>query len=339
MSRAQPLSVLLSIVISTVTPSSVSQGGGYKATRALGLQEQAEYIPDDNPLTPEKIALGKKFFWDRRWSANGTVACVTCHQPDHGWSDPRPFSITFAGQPTPRHSPTIVNRLFSDRQLWTGLRASLEDQAIHDSNRTDEMVVKNLGAVPEYRAEFRRVFGTEITPEGVAKAIASYVRTILSGNSPYDRFLAGDTDALSPAAQRGLSHFEGRSHGQGCQRCHAGFNFTDEGYHNIGVGMDRESPDLGRYTVTKAAADTGAFKTPTLRDVARRSPYMHDGSLKTLDEVVAFYNKGGHGNPWQSPEIQPLNLTASEQADLVAFLEALTGEVASEVSSPPALPR
>ena len=169
MSRAQPLSVLLSIVISTVTPSSVSQGGGYKATRALGLQEQAEYIPDDNPLTPEKIALGKKFFWDRRWSANGAVACVTCHQPDHGWSDPRPFSITFAGQPTPRHSPTIVNRLFSDRQLWTGLRASLEDQAIHDSNRTDEMVVKNLGSVPAYQAEFRRVFGTELHPDGVAK--------------------------------------------------------------------------------------------------------------------------------------------------------------------------
>ena len=175
--------------------------------------------------------------------------------------------------------------------------------------------------------------------DGIAKAIAAYVRTILSGNSPYDRFLAGDEHALSPAARRGVRHFEGKSHGQGCVSCHAGFNFTDESYHNIGIGMDRENPDLGRYTVTNREADKGAFKTPTLRDVARRPPYMHDGSLKTLAEVVAFYNKGGHRNPWISPRIQPLNLTDSEQAELVAFLEALTGEVAPEVVTPPDLPR
>ena len=302
----------------------------------LGLDAYSTYVPADNPTTPEKIALGKKFFWDKRWSANGTVACVSCHRPEHGWSDPRQFSLNFAGKPTPRHSPTIVNRLFSDRQLWTGLRASLEEQALRDSNRTDEMVVKNLGSIPAYEAEFRRVFGTELNPGGVAKAIASYVRTIVSGNAPYDRFRAGDATALAPAARRGQVLFEGKAR---CVACHAGFNFTDEDYRNIGVGMDRPDPDLGRYTVTKNDTDRGAFKTPTLRDVAARGPYMHDGSEKTLEGVVAFYNRGGVRNPWLSQDITPLGLTGGEQADLVAFLRALTGEIDPEVGRPPVLPQ
>lgn len=313
-----------------------AHGAEYTLRLPLGLQDQAAFIPEDNPLTEEKIALGKQFFWDKRWSTTGTVACVSCHLPEHGWADPRQFSINFAGKPTPRHAPTIINRLFSDRQLWTGLRATLEEQALKDSNRTDEMIVKNLGAIPTYQAQFRKVFGTDLNPDGVAKAIASYVRTILSGNSAFDRFRAGDRNALSPAAQRGLALFEGSAR---CVRCHTGFNFTDEGYHNIGVGMDRENPDLGRYTVTKADTDRGAFKTPTLRDVAKRPPYMHAGSLRTLEEVVAFYNKGGHPNPWLSGEIRPLNLTPQHQADLVAFLQALTGEVSPEVSRPPQLPQ
>jgi len=170
----------------------------------------------------------------------------------------------------------------------------------------------------------------------VAKAIAAYERTILSGNSAYDRFSAGDKGALSPAAQRGLVVFEGKAR---CVRCHAGFNFTDESFHNIGVGMNRENPDLGRYTVTKTETDEGAFKTPTLREVAVRGPYMHDGSLASLEDVVAFYNQGGHQNPRLSKEIQPPNLTAGERVDLVAFLKALTGEIAAEVSSPPTLPQ
>jgi cytochrome c peroxidase len=301
----------------------------------LGLQEEAAYSPEENPPTPEKIALGKQFFWDTRWSSSGTVACVSCHPPDHGWSDPAPFSTNFAGKPAPRHTPTIVNRLFSDRQLWTGLRSSLEEQALKDSNRTDEAVVQHLGAIPAYQEQFRKVFGTDLSPQGVAKAIAAYVRTILSGNAPYDRFRAGETGALSPAAQRGLVLFEGKAR---CVRCHTGFNFTDEGYHNIGVGMDKANPDLGRHTVTKIETDRGAFKTPTLRDVAKRGPYMHDGSENTLKGVVTFYNHGGRKNPWLSQEIQPLSLTAQEQTDLVAFLQALTGEIAPDVSRPPQLP-
>ena len=302
----------------------------------VGLQEQAAYIPEDNPLTAEKIALGKQFFWDKRWSRNGTVACVSCHDPGHGWADPRRFSVRFDGAQTPRHSPTLVNRLFSDLQQWTGARASLEDQALKASDQTPELLVKNLGAIAAYQEQFRKVFGTDLNAAGVAKAIAAYERTILSGNAPYDRFRAGDKSALSAAAQRGLALFEGKA---GCAPCHAGFNFTDEGYHNIGVGMDRDKPDLGRYTVTKQEADKGAFKTPTLRDVAPRPPYMHDGSLKTLPDVVAFYDRGGVPNPWLSGQIQPLKLTPEEQSDLVAFLQTLTGQVASEVSSPPELPK
>jgi cytochrome c peroxidase len=335
MRRAAPVLVLPWVLIL----AAVGQAGEYKLKLPLGLQEYAASIPDDNPLTSEKIALGKQLFWDKRWSRNGTVACVSCHDPKHGWADPRQFSLTFEGKPTGRHAPTLVNRLFSDRQHWTGERASLEDQAMKARDQSPELVVKHLGTVHAYQEQFRKVFGTDLNAEAVAKTIAAYARTILSGNSPYDRFRAGDEHALSPAAQRGLGHFEGRSHLRGCTSCHAGFNFTDEGYHNIGVGMDRQNPDLGRYIATREEADKGAFKTPTLRDVARRPPYMHDGSLKTLEEVVAFYNKGGHRNPWLSPLILPLNLTASEQADLVAFLEALTGEVAPEVSSPPTLPQ
>jgi cytochrome c peroxidase len=301
----------------------------------LGLQENAAYIPDDNPLTPEKIALGKQFFWDKRWSRNGTVACVTCHEPDHGWGDRRQFSVRFDGKPTPRHAPTLVNRLFSDAQQWTGQRTSLEDQAIKSSDQSPELLVKNLGAIPYYQEQHRKIFGTDLNPEGVAKAIAAYERTILSGNSPYDRFKAGDKKALSAAAQRGLALFEGKAR---CVTCHVSFNFTDENYHNLGVGMDKTNPDLGRFTVSKNDEHKGAFKTPTLRDVAKRPPYMHDGSLATLEEVVAFYNKGGTPNQWLSKEIRSLNLTADEQKDLVAFMEALTGHVAPEASTPPKLP-
>jgi len=289
----------------------------------LGLDAGAVFVPADNPITPEKLALGKQLFWDKRWSRSKTVACVSCHPPDHGWSDRQRFSTNFEGKPTPRHAPTLVNRLFSDQQLWTGLRPTLEEQARLDSNRTDETVVAHLATIPAYQAQHRRVFGRELDADGVAKAITAYVRTIITGNSPYDRFKAGDATALSPSARRGLALFEGRA---SCTRCHAGSNFTDEGYRNIGVGMDRDTPDLGRFLVTKNEADKGAFKTPTLRDVAKRGPYMHDGSEKTLDDVVAFYNRGGVKNAWLSNDVQPLGLTATERADLVEFLKARTGE-------------
>ena len=326
-------SVMFVLVLGALTTA--ADGAQSKLKLPPGLQESAAFIPDDNPLTPEKIALGKQFFWDKRWSRNGTVACVTCHEPTHGWGDPRQFSARWDGTPTSRHSPTLVNRLFSDAQQWTGQRTSLEDQAIKASDQSPELLVKNLGAIPYYQQQHRKIFGTDLNPEGVAKAIAAYERTILSGNSPFDRFNGGDKKALSAAAQRGLALFQGKAN---CVTCHVSFNFTDENYHNLGVGMDNAKPDLGRFTVTKNDDHRGAFKTPTLRDVAKRPPYMHDGSLKTLEDVVAFYNKGGTPNQWLSKDIRPLNLTPVEQKDLVAFMEALTGQVAPEVSTPPKLP-
>lgn len=235
-----------------------------------------------------------------------------------------------------RSAPTTTNRAFSTLQFWDGRAASLEEQAkgpmvnpIEMGNPSHAPVVERLKKIEGYREGFKRAFGTEdFTIEHVAKAIAAYERTILSGNSPFDRFQAGDTTALSRAAQRGLELSRGKAR---CVRCHTGFNFTDEGYHNLGVGMDKPKPDLGRYEITKREEDKGAFKTPTLRDIALTAPYFHDGSAKTLEEVVEFYNKGGIRNPHLSKEIVPLNLTAQEKADLVEFLQSLTGEIALEV--------
>jgi cytochrome c peroxidase len=330
----KPRVVLLTGII--VVAVAAGQGAEHQLTLPLGLQDQAAFIPDDNPPTSDKIALGKQFFWDKRWSKSGTVACVNCHQPNHGWTDPQRLSTNFEGKPTSRRAPTLVNRLFSDRQLWTGLRTSLEDQAKHDGNRSDDTVVAHLGASPAYQEQHRRVFGRDLDADGVARAIAAFVRTIVSGNSPNDRFKAGDKGAISPAARRGLVLFEGQAN---CARCHVGFNFTDESYHNIGIGMDREKPDLGRFIVTRNEADRGAFKTPTLRDVAKRGPYMHDGGEETLADVVAFYDKGGMKNPWLSGEVRPLGLTMQERADLVEFMRALTGEIDLEVGRAPVLPR
>ena len=327
---------LLVVLVPMLLVAAATASAEFPLKLPLGLQEQAAYIPDDNPLTRDKVALGKQLFWDTRWSRNGTIACVSCHDPGHGWADARRLSLRFDGMMTGRHSPTLVNRLFSDVQQWAGTRASLEDQAIKASDQSPELLVKNLGVIDGYRVQFQNVFGTGVTPEGVARAIAAYERTILSGNAPYDRFRAGDASALSPAAKRGLALFEGKA---ACGSCHAGFNFTDESYHNLGVGMDRDKPDLGRFIVTKREEHKGAFKTPTLRDVAKHAPYMHDGSLASLAEVVALYNAGGTPNPWRSGVIKPLGLNATELADLVAFLESLTGEVASDVTSAPVLPK
>jgi len=326
---------ILPLLVASLLVGAVADAADFPLRLPVGLQEQAAYVPDDNPLTAEKIALGKQFFWDKRWSRNGTIACVSCHDPNRGWADPRRVSLRFDGTPTLRHSPTLVNRLFSDVQQWAGTRTSLEDQALKASDQSPELLVKNLGAIAQYQAAFQRVFGTALNPDGVAKAIAAYERTILSGNSSYDRFRAGDAAALSPAAKRGLALFEGKAR---CVSCHAGFNFTDESYHNLGVGMDRPAPDLRRHTITGREEHKGAFKTPTLRDVARH-PYMHDGSVASLADVVALYDRGGTPNAWLSGEIRPLSLTVEERADLVAFLEALTGEVAPEVTSPPRLPQ
>lgn len=309
--------------------SDVQQRFELKLTQ--GLDAEAQYIPENNPLTADKVELGRKLYFDKRLSADNSVSCATCHNPEFGFTDGSAVSTGINGQKGGRSAPTVVNRLFSKEQFWDGRAEDLEDQALGpiqnpiEMGNTLEAVVKKLNAIEGYRKDFQEVFGTEVTADGIAKAIASFERTVISGNSPYDRFKAGDEKALSESARRGLDLFEGKAN---CVTCHVGFNFTDEGYRNIGVGMDKENPDLGRFEVTKEESDRGAFKTPTLREIASTAPYMHDGSEKTLLDVINFYDKGGLPNPYLSTDIKPLNLTDEEKADLVAFMESLTGEMA-----------
>jgi cytochrome c peroxidase len=215
----------------------------------------------------------------------------------------------------------------------------LEGQALGPIQNPIEMDMKlddcvaKLNAIQGYRKQFQAVFGTDVTSEGVSKAIASFERTILSGNAPHDKFQAGDKSALSEAAQRGRKLFFGKAN---CSACHSGPNFSDFAFHNIGVGMDKAEPDIGRQSETKLLGDRGAFKTPTLREIARTAPYMHDGSLKTLEDVVEYYSKGGNPNPQLDEELFPLKLTAEQKVDLVTLLkEGLSSEDYPDVEPPP----
>ncbi|HLK10743.1 MAG TPA: cytochrome-c peroxidase [Candidatus Binatia bacterium] len=319
------------------------RSGSFVLELPLGLQAGAAYLPDDNPLSADKIALGKLLYFDPRLSKDGTISCASCHIPFHGFADPHRTSAGVGRQEGTRNSPTVINRLFAKEQFWDGRAADLEDQAkgpmvnpVEMAMASHDVVVQRVRGVKGYAPLFEKAFGTgEITIDRVTKAIACYERTVLSGDSPYDRYQAGDKDALSPAAVRGAALFDGKAN---CRTCHTGFNFTDESYHNLGVGMSGPKPDLGRYVVTKVDTDRGAFKTPTLRNVIQTAPYMHDGSESTLREVVEFYNRGGNKNPWLSKEIKPLGLAPRDVDDLVAFLESLTGDV-SDLEPPTALPQ
>jgi cytochrome c peroxidase len=307
------------------------------------------FWPDDNPFTPAKAELGKLLFFDKRLSSDGSVSCASCHDPAHAFTDASPNSLGIGGQRGGRSAPTVINRAYSTLQFWDGRTASLEEQAkgpianpiemtIHKTpDLAHSHVVSRLKAVPGYLDRFKKVFGTpEVTIDHVAQAIATFERTVLSGNSPYDRFQAGDENALTPAQKRGMTVFFKKA---ACDSCHLGFNFTDGSYENIGVGMDKPDPDLGRYVITHKEEDKGAFKTPTLREVEHTAPYMHDGSQKTLEEVIEHYDKGGIKNPHLNQRIKPLHLTAEEKQDLVAFLRSLSGEGWQQIKAPADLPR
>jgi cytochrome c peroxidase len=321
----------------------VVTAGTWSMTLPLGLQAGSAYIPDDNPMSADKIALGKLLYFDARLSKDGTIACATCHNPFHGFTDPARTSAGVGRLLGGRNSPTVINRLFSAEQFWDGRAKDLEEQAHGPLTNPVEMampshdeVVSNVKAVKGYAPLFKKAFGDDgIDMPRIARAIAAYERTVVSGNSPYDRYQAGDKDALSVSAVRGMELFNGKAN---CVRCHAGFNFTDETYQNLGVGMDKPKPDLGRYEITKNDVDKGAFKTPTLRDVVLTAPYMHDGSEQTLMEVIEFYDRGGIKNPNLSKEIKPLGLSMQEKLDLVAFLEALTGDI-QNAKPPESLPK
>lgn len=298
----------------------------------LGLDRERMVIPSDNPLTVEKVKLGKLLFFDKRLSDNNTIACASCHIPALAFTDGQPVSTGIHQKQGRRSAPTAVNRLFSSEQFWDGRAATLEAQSVgpfvnpveHGFPNHDALVAK-VNSIEGYKPLFQNAFETStITVDLIGKAIASFQRTLLSGNSAYDQFGVGGNDrALTSRAQSGLQIFVGK--GQ-CLRCHFGFNFTDERFHNIGVDWDTDHVDVGRYGVTKDPKDFGAFKTPTLREISRTAPYMHDGRFATLRQVVDFYNQGGIPNPHLDPVIKPLNLTNQEKEDLIQFLRGLNGE-------------
>jgi cytochrome c peroxidase len=287
-------------------------------------------VPADNPQTDIKIRLGRQLYFDTRLSADNTISCGSCHDPRTGWANPHPTDTGIGGQVGGRNSGTIIDAAYMRFQFWDGRESSLEGQAlgpIHnpiEMGETLENVVVKLNSIPGYRRQFQEVFGTDVATDGIAKAIAAFERTIVSGPSAYDLYLMGDMMAMNPAAMRGMHLFNGKGH---CTPCHSGPLFSDQSFHNLGVGMDRENPDLGRYNHTNDPADKGRFKTPGLRNVALTPPYLHDGSATTLGDVIDVYNQGGIPNPYLDPLVFPLNLNEREKEDLVAFMEALTGTV------------
>jgi cytochrome c peroxidase len=299
--------------------------------------------PADNPYSPEKAELGRYLYFDRRLSADATVSCASCHDPRYGFTDGAPVSTGIRGQKGTRSAPTIVNRAYSLAQFWDGRAATLEEQAIVPMESLIEMgntrpaIVATLSAIAGYRAMFAQAFGSEAVDIGrVAMAIACFERTVLSGDSPYDRYKRGVTTALTDEQVRGMSVFFDKA---SCDRCHQGANFTLNAYTNSGVGAGKPDPDVGRYAVTHDPRDWGAFKVPTLREVEHTAPYMHDGSLKTLDEVVEFYNRGGIPNKNLDSNIRPLHLSDRQKRDLVAFLKSLSGEGWQRVKAPEEFPR
>jgi cytochrome c peroxidase len=289
-------------------------------------------MPADNINTPARVELGKALFFDPRLSGNGASSCASCHNPSLGWSDGQKTAIGFGGVVLGRATPTIVNTAYNTQFMWDGRKKSLEDQALGPMKAADEMntdfpaVIARLASMPAYRALFEKAYpGEGVGEETIAKAIAAFERTVVSRDSAFDRWIAGDTRALTPEQYRGYKVFSNSDKGN-CASCHSGPNFTDNGFHNIGIRSPGANPDVGRYAIRKVAAMKGAFKTPTLRDVELTAPYFRDGSAATLRDVVEHYARGGDDRSNLSPDMKQLNLSEQDKSDLVAFLRALTGK-------------
>ena len=347
--------------------AAASQQGAFSVPLGLPADLYAELIPKDNPMTPEKIALGEKLYFDKRLSSDRTVSCATCHDPATALAESNMVGIGIRNLKGARNSPTVLNAMFLESQFWDGRAKTLEDQAklpiinsIEMGMKDHNEVVARVRGIPEYQSEFARVFGSEgITIDTIAKAIATFERTQLSGNSPFDRFMAGDQKAISDSAKRGWELYNGKAR---CISCHA-FNpsspfFTDFKFHNIGVAAKDQNftalarqarqllntdpkkqqevldelalkpgfSELGRYLVTRQPKDIGAFKTSPLRDIELTAPYMHNGSEKTLLDVVKFYDKGGEPNPNLDGGMRPLKLTDKEMDDLVELMKTFTSD-------------
>ena len=288
--------------------------------------DDIEY-PDDEEPTVQQIELGKKLFFDNRLSVNKDQSCATCHNPNLGFSDGVAFSLGAMGGKVGRNTPHLYNLAFGSIFFWDGRAATLEEQALGPIEAAGEMnmpldeMEKRLNSIEGYKKLFKAAYGVnKITRDEVASAIASFERTIVSDNSPYDQYLKGDKDALKPQEVKGMELFFGKAR---CVKCHSGPNFTDDSFHNLGLG----DKDEGRAAVIKDKKFKGAFKTPGLRNITQSAPYMHNGSLKTLEDVVVFYNTGGAHSPTKSKEMKSLGLTKKEIYQVVMFLGALTDPV------------
>lgn len=334
----------------------------------LGLAAGASQIKglDKNPLTRAKIELGRQLYFDTRLSSDNTISCASCHDPEHGYAADTQFGVGVDDQTGDMNSPVAYNRILSDKQFWDGRAGTLEEQAVGpianpiEMANTHEQAVATVKDIDGYRKQFEKIFpGEGVTIDNIGKAIASFERAIVTGPSPFDyherlRAYADMTEEdfaeieeeepeefaryqqmkatakahpMSESAQRGRDLFFGQK--ANCSACHVGANLTDEKYHNLGVGMDKDADKIkmGRFTQTKDEKDKGAHKTPTIRNVAQTPPYMHDGSMATLEEVVQHYVDGGLANPWLSKDIVKLKLTEGDQKDLVEFMKACTGSL------------
>jgi cytochrome c peroxidase len=311
---------------------------GTSALKALYRRPAVIPFPKDNPYTPEKVALGKKLYYDTRISVSSAQSCGSCHSPMYGWGDGLAVGVGFGMNKLGRHSPTVVNAAWSDIFMWDGRLPTLEDQALGpiqsagEMNMPLDMLMARLSSIGEYKPLFESAFPQEgMSAKTLARAIATYERTIVSERAPFDAWIEGDEKAISEEAKRGFEIFNGKAQ---CASCHEGWNFTNEGFQDIGL----PSEDVGRGQFLPAVIKMQhAFKTPSLREIARRSPYMHDGSLATLEQVVDHYDSGGVDRPSRSDLMRPLNLTTQEKADLVAFLNSLTSTLPPTAA--PVLPR
>jgi cytochrome c peroxidase len=325
-------------------------------------------------MTAAKVELGRKLFFDKRLSSDATVSCATCHDPALAFADGKPVSEGVAGRRGTRNSPSLLNAMFNSGQFWDGRAESLEDQAVQPlvnpdemGDQTHEQVVARLAAIPEYTRGFQEVFNGPVTIERVGKAIAAFERTLISGNSAFDRFQSGDLQSLSDSARNGFMLFRGRGRCAVCHTSSASFPFfSDQNYRNTGVaaanpkfialvemamklsrsdskqsldalGKQTGGDELGRFLVTGNNIEIGAFRVPSLRNVELTAPYFHDGSARTLSDVVRFYVKGGGDNPARDWQLESLNLTEQEERDIVEFLKSLTGDEARKAASSPRL--
>jgi len=294
--------------------------------------------PETNKMTPERVALGEKLFFDPRLSVSGQTSCASCHAPERGWADGLPLSMRLMGERMTRNSPTVVNVAFNPLHGWDGKSTSLEQQALNSQSMTgslqagskeqghsnENLGIERIGRLQGYVEAFAKAYpGEAISKESAAKAIAAFERSLVSRNTPFDRWVRGDAAAMTPAQLSGFQVFLDPNKGN-CSVCHSAPNFTDNGFHNIGLKQwGQPNADTGRHKVRAVAAMKGAFRTPTLREVGQSAPYFHDGSAARLADVVDHYIRGGDVHTNLSASLKPLNLSAQERADLLAFLQAL----------------